>query len=51
MNPDKETVSYKLYWKQSYPEWQEASEKILEDLVECSGLIEANEVIDRIKKL
>jgi hypothetical protein len=49
-NMNKETL-YKISWTQSYPELEEQIAQLHEYLIEQSEYKEANEVIERIKKL
>ena len=40
---------FRLNWKQNYPEWQEAIDREMNNLLELSKYKEAKEVIERIK--
>jgi hypothetical protein len=43
--------SYSINWKQEYLNWYNFVDKISEVMIESSDMKEANELIERIKKL
>jgi len=47
---NKETL-YTISWTQTYPELEKMIEEQMEYLVECSEYKEANELIEKVKKL
>jgi hypothetical protein len=49
MNPDKNEL-YRITWRQNYPEYQEAIDLAMDQLLEASGYKEALEVIEKVKK-
>ena len=50
MNPDNNEL-YRITWRQNYPEFQEAIDKAMDDLLELSEYKEAKQVIERIMNL
>ena len=40
---------FRLNWKQNYPEWQEAIDREMNNMLELSNFKEANEIIANIK--
>lgn len=50
MNNEKiNLTTYKVTWKQTYPNWHEITDLVIENLLEECDMKEANEIINQIK--